>query len=834
MENKKNASIQSKDLRIKDWVFHETIDIGPCGMLFENVTFTKGARVVRMNNSSMDITFRSCTFGGEGLVIEKTVNNVLLAECTFEVGASVLVTGARNIVFVNNSLRDFTAKNTRNLYICDNKIAGEMALRDNRYLLVDGNRVTPAGRILSKNNDGESGDNLMDVNARLSAGADERLLPQVDKDQFIGAPRKAEVLDNNGDLLPDIYAYITAHAKDGGAVYVPPGAYTVSGDRLTLSKIKNCTLYAYGVYVEAAAGEGCHNLPAHLFLWKTENVTVKGLSVGYADPASGQIYILEKRAKGRVVAIGGAGLSADFGNTNQDYYNTTWVCWHRLSRGETYAYRDTGFEEIKKQRDGTLLLTLGEELYGQIAPGDMLTCRAAKGVSAVRTEATLGTTLKDVTVYGHSAGLCFLEEKNLGPMTYYRVADVARAGVVISREEYDRYRAYEKKYGVNLELSVDEWGNYRGSPSHIGSIDATHVIACAGGSQIISCLFEDMCDDGTNQKSRHGRLAEFRDNGDGTTTVVYKGNLSETKVRRGDMTATGFPADFRAGDRVYIYTAAGRLVCDAKALSATEKGETLPSTLNGLPIERRTVTIPTDTINFAALQGYDLSDDNYLSDHKILVDNMTRSSNGFLMDNTMIKNTRSRGLLIKSSDGVIKNCTFRNNSKCGVAIIYEIYWGESGISENIRVENNLFDNTSYSTAPQLRYRHAPLVIAGIGGGTVDEEYLAYKNIEILGNKFINRNLHVNRYAIYAQAVKGLRICGNDFGVAPEGSDELPEAVCLMGAANVEISDNVYAPGLAPAQAITGTPWQDLHGTDTAELPKDNSFFFIRHIPQKWR
>ena len=822
MQNKEYAPIQSANLRIKDWTFQSPMKIGPFGMLFENVHFAAGALVARSNSYSLDITFRSCTFGGEGLVIDRTVDNVLVADCTFEAGASVRITNARNVVFVNNKLRDLTATGTRNLYICDNKISGTVTLRDNRYLLVDGNRLAPAGRIIAKNNVGENGNNLMDVDARLACGADERLLPQVDKDQFVGMARKTEVLDDNGDLLPDIFAYINAHARDGGVVYVPPGAYTMAGERLTLSKLKDCTIYAYGVYVEAPAGEeGRHNLPAHLLLLKTENVTIKGLTIGCADPASGQIYILEKKGDNRVLAVGGAGLSADFGTTNQDYYNTKWVSWHRMSRGEAYAYRDTNFEEIKKQADGTLLLTLGDELYGQIAAGDILTCRAVKGVSSVRTEATVGTLLKDVTVYGHSGGLCFIEEKNLGPMTYYRVADLARAGVVISKEEYDRYAALEAKYGVDLEISVDERGYFRGSPSHIGSIDATHVVACAGGSQVISCRFEDMCDDGTNQKARHARLAALRDNGDGTTTVVYKGNLSETKVdRKQDLTASGYPADFRVGDRVYIYTAAGRLVCDTQALSATEKGETLPSTFNGLPIERRHVVVPTAAINFAALEGYDLDDDHYKPEGKVLVDNMTRSSNGFLMDNTMVKNTRSRGLLIKSSDGVIKNCTFRNNAKCGVAIIYEIYWGESGISENIVVENNLFDNTSYSTSYQTRYRHAPLVIAGIGGGTVDEEYLAYKNITVTGNKFINRNLHMNRYAIYAQATKGLSICGNDFGVAPAGSDELPEAVCLMGAANVEISDNIYAPGLTPAQAITGEPWRNLYGTDTAELPKE--------------
>ena len=790
----------------KNKIFTEPMQITASGAVFSGVTFTRGVSVAQ---GAGQISFLSCRFEGEGLAVAGAVN-LLLADCVFAEGADLTAEETRNLTLVKNTLHNTRVASSRNIYVCENAISGDLTLTGNRFVLGNGNAV--GGRITAEGNEQVNGDNLTDIGARPSAGANEALLPHPDKDQFVGMERVVDVMDGTGEIYPDLYAYILASAKDGGVVYVPPGAYRVDHD-LTLKKLKNLTVYAYGVYAEMAAGEECHRLSTHLTLSETENVTVKGLQVGYADPACGQIYILEKLGEDRVRATTGAGMSAAFGVTDPTYYNTKWVSWHRLSKGERYARRDTGFHTVEAQADGTLILQMYEDIYPQISVGDALTCRAVKGASSIRTISTKETVLEDVTVYGSSGGLCFLEEGNLGVMTYHRVADLSRSGNVIDKETYDRFAALGARYGVDLGVSVDEWGNYRGSPSLIGSIDATHVAACAGGSRVISCRFEDMCDDGTNQKSRHGRLSELIDNGDGTVTVVYKGNLPETKVdRKQELTATGLPKPFRVGDRLHIYTSAGQTVCDTAVLTASRKRDSIPSAFNGLPIERLEVTVAKEAVNFKAIEGYDLTDDHYSPKEKVLVDNMSRTSNGFYIENTLVRGTRSRGLLIKASDGVVKNCTFRDNAKCGVAIIYEIYWGESGVSENVSIENCLFDNTSYSESAQVRYRHAPIVVAGISEGRLEEDYLAYKNIRITGNKFINRNLQVNPYAVYLQAARDILIADNDFGT--EG-----ESLCLNGAMNVEYTDNACA--LPVGQAVTGTPYRNLFGRDVdGVLPRD--------------
>ena len=54
----------------------------------------------------------------------------------------------------------------------------------------------------------------MDVDKRLSAGADENLLPHADRDQFLTEERRATVRDPDGDLRVDRYVLEKARGAD--------------------------------------------------------------------------------------------------------------------------------------------------------------------------------------------------------------------------------------------------------------------------------------------------------------------------------------------------------------------------------------------------------------------------------------------------------------------------------------------------------------------------------------------------------------------------------------------------------------------------------------------
>jgi hypothetical protein len=142
-----------------------------------------------------------------------------------------------------------------------------------------------------------------------------------------------------------------------------------------------------------------------------------------------------------------------------------------------------------------------------VETGDVLTCRIAKGEYTTQVTECENVSFRDMTVYGYSGGFAFYESRNRTGVTYYRVFNTVKPTPVIDKQTYDRYVGYEDKYGVDLEVSVDSEGRYRGGIPRIGSVDATHASNNLQGSQLLFCLFEGMCDDGTNQNSFHSRLS---------------------------------------------------------------------------------------------------------------------------------------------------------------------------------------------------------------------------------------------------------------------------------------------------------------------------------------
>ena len=772
---------------------------------------------LKYNTLSLDKEDTGISFGRGSMNAIAAMNVVTGAQ------KSVSVSEARNTVVVRNTLVSVEGVGNRNLYICDNELGGRVTVKNNNYLLADGNTYPTDGKdhtAVQENNDNTNGDTLMDVNARPEVGADESLLPHVDKDQFIGMERKSVVKDSTAENEQSIYQYIRTQAAAEPYVFIPPGAYSETDSLRLYAAHKDTTIYAYGAYVDMQGDF----LRTHILLSQTENITVKGITCGYALQSCGQVYVLEKLPGQQVRVITGAGMMNEFGNTNTTYFNTNAMGFQRS--GDFYALTDTFLRGIKKNNDGTMTMSIDPDVYDIVQPGDLFTCRYAGGEATVNTQYSSNILYKDVTIYGTAQGGCFVERENLTAVTYYRAADTTRSGEVIDDDIYARYLALETEYGIDLEISIDEWKNYRGSPAHIGSIDATHVISCAKGSQVISSLFENMCDDGTNQKSNHARLAAIEiDEESGIATITYKPNFCEAyKQMYGEnYQYKSVCPPFRVGDRVYIYTAAGQLVCDSEALTATAEIGTKPSTFNGTTMTLYTVQVKADDVKPDALKGYNLVDDSWESTHKVLVDNMSRASGGFLFDNMLIQNVRSRGLLLKSSDGVIKNCTFRNIAKLAVSALYEIYYGESGVTEDILITRNLIDNVGFGLSENGLYYHYPIGIQGLGNGTAQEDFLLCKNIEISYNKLINTpeksfthagDTDANNYAVYLRNVRDVRIIGNDFGMVVNEDPGRPlMGVRLDGAMNVEISGNLYSPNTTAEMIVGGAHYINVFGDD---------------------
>ncbi|MBQ8351924.1 MAG: right-handed parallel beta-helix repeat-containing protein [Clostridia bacterium] len=761
-----------------------------------------------------------------GITLKSGVLNTLVAQNVIT-GAQKAITadGVRNVSIILNSLISVEANKNKNLYICHNAMSGRLTANNNDYFLADGNTF-PADKYshttVQSDNTNHNGDSLMDVNARLEVGADDALLPHVDKDLFVGMERKESVKDITMERALPIGKYIPTCAAAGDIVIIAPGAYTVDTTMILDAAHSNTTIYAYGVYFEQQNAD-----TTLMNCRETMNIAFKGITFGFVRQSCGQVYILEKLTGNRIRVVTGAGMVNEFGNTNAAYFNTTGMGAQRA--GTFYAYCDTSFISIAKDNSTdvpTMIMQLSPAVYNMMEAGDILTCRKTSGTSshAIIVRNSGNISFKDVTLYGTASGMAFYENLNTTGVEYHRVANTTQNGVLIDQQTYELYEQLELTYGVDLEISKDDQGRFRGSPAHIGTVDATHVIACAQGSQATSCLFENMCDDATNQHAHHSRLADVRDMGDGKTMLVYKKNLSKRMValNNGSKIPTSGTTPFKVGDRVYVYTAKGQLICDTAALSDTidlKETEEL-SEMPGTTIALYGVIVPSDAVKTAPLAEFDLSDDSEQDTHKVLVDNMDMCCNYFKFDNCKIQNIRSRGLLIKASNGVIQNCTFRNIGMACAAILYELYYGESGVTENLLVDRNLFDHTGYFKNQEL---YATVSITGLGS-EVQDDYLLYKDITISNNKMINRTTD---YAIHVNSAKNVKILNNTFGPFigndftnhpedPEQAGEIKPLIHIFAAKDIEISGNTYpTPDASMVDYIVAKKNIHIYGTDVS-------------------
>lgn len=83
------------------------------------------------------------------------------------------------------------------------------------------------------------------------------------------------------------------------------------------------------------------------------------------------------------------------------------------------------------------------------------------------------------------------------------------------------------------------------------------------------------------------------------------------------------------------------------------------------------------------------------ADFGTLISDRNRTGNGFLVKNCNFSNNRSRGIIIKGSNGSVVGNTLNGNWLHSILISPEAFWLESGCSDNVIVtENHIGNNVS--------------------------------------------------------------------------------------------------------------------------------------------
>jgi hypothetical protein len=377
---------------------------------------------------------------------------------------------------------------------------------------------------------------------------------------------------------------------------------------------------------------------------------------------------------------------------------------------------------------------------------------------------------------------------------------------VIDQATYEYYKSLEEKYGISLEVRQDENGYYRGAPARVGTCDGSHIFEANEGLKVTSSIFESMADDGSNHRGDSGRLHAIKDNGDGTVTITYKSMLSSYRFYNLNSTIGGVCKPFQKGQRVYIYTNEGEIVCDTAALTSASQTGTLQSCVvegRNCAYQCYVVTVSSDAINWDALyldgEGqtqprYDLSDNHFDAKEKVYVDNLSQNSAGFVFDNVLFQRIRSRGILIKTVDAQIKYCTFRDIAATGVKLSSELTWGESTVPRDALIYKCLFDHVGYDRHDFDETVNAPISIYNeIGADKFNENGMCCKNVVIDGCKFVNNE---QRYAIHIQNAQNVTIQNCDFGpindkISQKGQEQKGVAISLNKTMNIKVENNTY-------------------------------------------
>ncbi len=801
-----------------------------CEIIAEKcAVLSKGKRFIAKNNK--------ISSGSVGIELQHGYNGLVAHNA---VNSSVIVSDSFNCVVILNSAESVKAESCTNLYVIKNALASSLDLTDNKYLICDGN---DANNVTSVGNTEINGDNVTDINARLEFGANEELLPHTNDEQFIGMDRYSTVSDCSNELKLDLASYICKMSSENAVVIVPPGAYKVEKRFIIGEEQKNTDIYAYGVYAEAEK----HGQIVGFY--HTENVNISGITFGYAEASSGQLHIVKLLGDKKAVGVVAAGYGEEYGNSDLSKYRTTHESLRRSYQDYDYD-RLYGAYLIEKNSDGSFVLTFKDDHYENLEVGDILLCRMAGDNSqSVHVTDSVSIHFKDLTMHGYAqASHC--RNERCENVTYERYIATPHAPFIIDQVTYEKYKAWEKEYGVDLEVYIDTCGRYRGTRPRLGGTGTMEVADAKGGVNLTSCKMFCGYDDGSNQRGTSSRLAfPPKDNGDGTYTVYFKGCLSQiyhslntNKAVPFGVGATAMP---KKGDILFAYGSDGEVlfngavavedalplknsslhlahedkdgdgICDicgkpahvnygkpAKNAKYDSESGKISYDINlyitEIPLTYTTtvysVKIKTDSMNMKMLDKYDLLANEYYSATQLFFDNVSRNCYGFTYDNVLVHNPKARGSLIKTQDVTVKNCTFKGTHLEGLIIGKETAWGESTVPRNVTIQNCIFDNTVNSTKKFFKEDHfAPINIQGLGEVSKSislDNGFACSNILIKHNKFIN---NTRNYIIYATGAQNISITENIFEEADGG-----KIMYVNGCINVDLSGNMYSEKMSAA------------------------------------
>lgn len=544
-------------------------------------------------------------------------------------------------------------------------------------------------------------------------------------DHAAGVAAGRDLLAPRADGTVDLQGFIQARLDQGARrIVIPPGRYRVAPKgcvHLRLSKLRDVHLVMKGVELV------CTQTTLALQISDCARVRLSGLTIDY-DPLP--------FTQGRIIALGP---------------DKEWLEFELLKgypqdkleqRIEIFDAR-TGELKVATRYDWQPFEKIGERTYRvRRGPGHRYNPKAdieeagdflvtnnqwAPGGAIPHTIVSGGNTevvLEDVTVYG-STCMSFLEY-NCDKTTYLRC-------------RLDR-RPLEH------DPVTREWRRLRS-----GNADAFHSVGARRGPQIISCQASYMGDDGVNIRghyatvaSAEGRTIRLLGNGkpdfhkdDPLELMTYEG------VRLPDNMVVGEPEpDGRSTPEIAAFFSRQHMN------ESIRKGLSDPGLAVWKIAVRDPVSLPAGSVVCAK----------------------NRIGSGFVVKDSIFGPNRSRGILIKGSNGSVSGNTCRGNWGTGILVSPEWWWMEAGSSDDLVVAGNRISDC----------RDVSINILAHAGSGKAAPAGAHNRIEVRGNTIATARLP----ALQVSSVKDGVIKGNTIAVTTVG-----EAISLANNENVTVRNN---------------------------------------------
>lgn len=757
------------------------------GAVTEGNTLTGCQTAILTNASDSVIQHNSITGGKVGIKasFKKSEISAAMSDGYNVMAARNTVTGATvsvsfenvsNGVILLNKADSIAADGCTNIYVAENEVKEKLTLTGNSYLIANGNTYDT---LKLTGNTNVNGDNVTDINSRSEAGASKELLPHINSEQFVGMKRKNSVRSTLGEN--NLKEYITAQIKAGKKeIIIPPGAYSFTG--VELEGLSNVTIYGYGVLAEMGVSKTSH---AFSFTNCTD-CDVNGVFIGVSVYAHTQGTVVKRTTNSGTVTVefvADPGYRKNFNDTS--YFGDTANGFYYT---EGRSYPECDFTYTSKSYDAE---TGSNKLVGVsqtgIKAGDRVAMRSNYSANGIAFYTCSGMVAEDVTVFSVSHFAEYDSDNNVAPVLH-RFAVAGGPAPTLTGTEAD-YAGFESM------LWRDSYGRLRSAEPMLTSCDATHSVNERTGIQIVSSLFERLADDAGNINATYGLATEFDS---ATRTLTYK--ACDVKGYN------KLPGSFKAGDKIAVYSYKGELLYygSVESASTAKANGTYSVKLDGV------FTMP--------------------SEGNVVVQNISVSGWGFLIDNVCVRDVGCNGFRVKAPKGTVKNSTFERVSKGGLNCVPEYtLWPECGfIAEGLSIQNNVFDEVGY-TSRNRSLANGDTVAETVWCSPIlirselladkstdpdyqsDNKYLMHKNIVISGNVFKNR---WSSYAICMGAVDGVEIRGNSFGECKTGAYNSLPPTLLLGGNNIKLSGNTYSTSVsAPYGTVANSKLTNVTCTD---------------------